>query len=634
MDDITRLENIEKQLKVIPQSPGVYVILDENNEVIYVGKAKVLANRVKSHFAKSTDFSKSRIIRERGVHIEVHEVATENEALLLEYNMIQEHQPILNTRYTDGKTYPYLEVTTGETWPRFVMTRERNNDESVYLGPFSDVGAVKRSLKYVLKLFPVADCQKEIHLGDAQGWAKTCIRRRTRQCMRPCEIEVDEKEYQEGVQQVIHFIEGKLPRIVTDVELKMKKASEDLEFERAAKYRDVMRSIQRTMQRQQVFLEDVKDGFVLVESSNSKEINFTLQKTEDNRVVRRDSHSVPLSDIKASHDASEDNQRIIDECLEFIRTILKLDDENTTSENVGELVVASVYSPQIISVLSIYDLSVRLPSTDLDEQLITMAKYHANRQLQRRLLVTKDKSLPSKRVEDLRIILGLELPPYIIDTFDVSTLMGTNNVASCVRFLNGKPLKKGYRRFKIQTVDHQDDFASMEEVVYRRYREVKDGVDPKGLPIPDLIIIDGGPEQLKRAESALRRNSLDIAVVGLAKREEEIYLPGVEIPLNEDNNRPGMLLVTAARDEAHRFAVTYQRKLRQKEGITSILDTIEGIGPKRKQKLMREYKTVASLAKESSETLSSKLGIPSKVASEVIAACRAFTTAMTDKRRR
>ena len=254
-----------------------------------------------------------------------------------------------------------------------------------------------------------------------------------------------------------------------------------------------------------------------------------------------------------------------------------------------------------------------------------MAKNHIKSHLQRRLLIKKDKELPTKRVEDLREMLGFDLPPLIIDTFDVSTLMGRNNVGSCIRFVNGKPLKKGYRKFKITSVDQQDDFASMYEIVFRRYKDVNDGFDKKGLPIPDLIVIDGGREQLNRGLLALGDNNLKIPIIGLAKREEEIYFSDIEEPMNEDNNRSGMLLLRACRDEAHRFAVTYQRSLRQKEGLVSILDEIDGIGPKRRKLLIRKYKTVNAIAKESSETLSENFGLSKKLSSKVIDACRKFT---------
>jgi len=224
----------------------------------------------------------------------------------------------------------------------------------------------------------------------------------------------------------------------------------------------------------------------------------------------------------------------------------------------------------------------------------------------------------------------MEFPPFIIDTFDVSTLLGTNTVASCVRFKNGKPLKKGYRRYKIRTVDGQDDFASMGEVVFRRYRDVEDGIDPKGLPIPDLIVIDGGSEQLKRAQQSLNSLNLDIMVVGLAKREEEIYLVGRDRPLAEKKSRPGLLLLMAGRDEAHRFAVTYQRLLRQKSGLSSMLDDIPGVGPKRKKLLLSKYHTISNIAKESSETLSSAIGVNQKLASQIILACRKFFTNQVD----
>ena len=617
MGDLDRLEYVDKQLKVLPNSPGVYVIFDEKEIPIYVGKASNLSNRVRSHFAKSTDFSKSRVIRERGYKIEVHVTSTENEALLLEYNMIQELQPSLNSQYTDGKTYPYLEVTTGEQWPRFLKTREKNNPNSIYLGPYSDVGSMQRSLRYVLKLFPVADCHKEIHLGDADDWAKTCIRRRTKQCMRPCELEIDHNEYRENVDQVINFMEGKLPDILDDVEKKMREASATEEFEKAAKYRDVMKSINRTMQKQSVFVDDVDNMYVVVQEENKFEIGLSLQKIIDGRIIRREVAVMP----KNSEGSFQDF------VIQYLIAMLNLNVTNNvkSEDKIKKIILVTDNFKEIKDVLITFDYDVVQKENDAEEQIIKMAKNHIKSHLQRRLLIKKDKELPTKRVEDLREMLGFDLPPLIIDTFDVSTLMGRNNVGSCVRFVNGKPLKKGYRKFKITSVDQQDDFASMYEIVFRRYKDVNDGFDKKGLPIPDLIVIDGGREQLNRGLLALGDNNLKIPIIGLAKREEEIYFSDIEEPMNEDNNRGGMLLLRACRDEAHRFAVTYQRSLRQKEGLVSILDEIDGIGPKRRKLLIRKYKTVNAIAKESSETLSENFGLSKKLSSKVIDACRKFT---------
>lgn len=624
MNDEERLAHIEKQLKVLPSKPGVYVIFGEDDKVIYVGKAKDLSNRVRTHFAPSTDFSKSRVIREKGVRIEAHQVTTENEAMLLEYNMIQEHQPPLNERWKDGKTYPRLEVTMGEQFPRFVFTRELDNPDSVYLGPYSDLRSAKRSLRYMLKFFPVADCHKEIHLGDADDWAKTCIRRRTKQCMAPCQFKIDENEYNDGVNQIVRFFSGEIPTIVEDVEQKMKESATNQEYEKAAKYRDTLKSIKRTMERQSVFLEDVQDCYVLVEEQNKTELCVTLQKIEDGRIVRRDSNVVTHEELSNGKE---------DFFISFLVTMLQMNDPNF-KPSIPRFVLEGNMPEDVRSSLTDFGFDVVQPTDSIDKQLVDMAKNHAKKHLQRRLLVQKDKRLPTQQVEDLREILGLDIPPFIIDTFDISTLMGTNTVASCVRFQNGKPLKKGYRRFKIQTVDQQDDFASMEEVVFRRYRDVKDGVDPKGLEVPDLIVIDGGQEQLKRAVSSLNDIGLSIPVIGLAKKLEEIYFPDVEEPINENNDRPGMLLIRACRDEAHRFAVSYQRNLRQKEGLKSILDDISGIGPKRRKILLKHYKTVKSIAKESSETLSEKTGISRELASQVIEACRSFTTRESDRFRR
>lgn len=622
MDDDKRLVSIEKQIRSIPTQNGVYVIYDKKNKIIYVGKAKNLRTRLRNHFAPSNDFSKSRVIREKGVRIEVHEVDSEKEALLLEFNMIQEHQPILNEKWKDGKTYPYIEVTTGEEFPRFIKTRERINKDSIYLGPFSDVGAVKRSLKYAFSLFPVADCAKEINLGDANTWAKTCIRRRTRRCFRPCEIEVDQKEYREDVDNVIQFIEGRTPEIIDSLSERMKDFSESMEYENAAKFRDIIRSVNRTIERQNVMIDGVDDCIVIAEARNKTELAVSIQKVDGGRIARQD--SAAISKIELGDNAWSDF------VISFFFNTFGSSSDDPKSNSPENIIIKVTHSKEIVPQLQALGYSVSIAASPIQTQLVEMTIRHAKKYLQRRFLLRKEKGLPTARVSDLQELLSMEFPPFIIDTFDVSTLLGTNTVASCVRFKNGKPLKKGYRRYKIRTVDGQDDFASMGEVVFRRYRDVEDGFDPKGLPIPDLIVIDGGSEQLKRAQQSLSSLNLDIKVLGLAKREEEIYLVNRDRPISETKSRPGLLLLMAGRDEAHRFAVTYQRLLRQKSGLASMLDSIPGVGPKRKKILLSKYRTISNIAKESSETLSNTIGINQKLASEIILACRKFTTNQVD----
>ncbi len=623
MDD--RLKHIQEQIKSIPKAPGVYVIYDDTDTIIYIGKAKNLVNRLRSHFSASNDFSKSRVIREKGVKIKVHVVESENEALLLEYSMIQEYQPYLNEHWRDDKTYPYLEVTTSEKFPRFIISREKADNGSLYLGPFSNVGSLKRSLKHVLQLFPVADCKKEIEIGAADSWAKTCIRRRTRQCMRPCELEVDVNEYNENINQVVKFLDGKLPEIADDIEQKMKIASNELRFEDAAKHRDMLKSIKRTLERQQVMIDGVEDCYVLSYASNKLETCVCLSKITDGRISRQETKIIENDEIKLS-----DNKNVwVDFVINFLITILQLHQEQR--DKITKFIVDIKQPKTIMKALNQFNFKAGIPVSEIDKQLIIMNKHHAKRSLQQKLLLSRDSEQPTARVEDLQHILQMEVPPIIIDTFDVSTLLGKNNVASCVRFKNGIPFKKAYRRFKIKSVDGQDDFASMEEAVYRRYHRVKDGVDAKNLPIPDLIVIDGGREQLKRAKISLDKIGIIIPVIGLAKREEEIYQIDEKNTIKNDMNRPGLLLIRAGRDEAHRFAVSYQRKLRQREGLSSVLDLIEGIGPKRKKAILSKYKTVVNIAKESSETLSSTIGISSKVSSDVIDACRKFVTQMDDR---
>lgn len=623
-----RLKSIELQIKTIPREPGVYVIYDKDDTIIYVGKAKDLVNRLRSHFSPSNDFSKSRVIREKGAKIKVHVVESENEALLLEYSMIQEYQPYLNEHWRDDKTYPYLEVTTGEEFPRFQVVREKLRENSVYLGPFSNVGSLKRSLKYVLELFPVADCKKEIHLGDADTWANTCIRRRTRQCMRPCEITVDNESYRDNVNQVINFLDGKIPEITKSLEKKMKQASKELRFEDAAKQRDILRSINRTLERQQVMMDGIENCYVLSYASNKLESCVCLTKILDGRITRQETKIIENDELKIS-----DNKALwSDFVLNFLINILQL--HKKEKPEIPRFIVDIRQPKTIMKSLEEFGYNALEAKSEIDRQLVVMNKHHAKRALQQKLLLNRDSEAPILRVEDLQKILQMDTPPMIIDTFDISTLLGKNNVASCVRFKNGVAFKKGYRRFKIKTVEGQDDFASMEEAVYRRYRKIKDGFDDKGFPAPDLIVIDGGAEQLKRAKKSLDAIGLDISVVGLAKREEEIYTVYEKEPIRTDKNRPGLLLIRAGRDEAHRFAVTYQRKLRQKEGLNSVLDLIDGIGSKRKMAILTKYKTVVNIAKESSETLSTQMGISKKLASELIDTSRKFVTNMDSRAHR
>ncbi len=619
----SRSNAIEQQLKSMPHSPGVYLIKDKYGEIIYVGKAKDLHKRLRSHFTPSNDFSKSQFIRQMGVEIEIIEVNNEAEAFLLEYNLIQEHQPRLNTHWKDGKSYPILEITAGETFPRVRMTRDEKRKDSLYLGPFPNVKSLKKSLKFGLRMFPVADCAQEIHLGDAETWAKTCMRRRTKTCMRPCEVEVDPEHYREELKNLVDFLEGRIPAIIQKVEMKMKQAAAELEFEKAAEFRDILAGLKRTLQRQHVVVE-MPDSFVIVTKETDDAFAFNLLKVVNERVVQQ----TPVFLLKEDIDPNEDNpfENFVQQGIMDILGMHRLNRE------VMRVVNATPF-PSLKDTLEAIGYRVVKPRSK-DKPLLLLAEKNLKDHIRRHLAIgqksDRAKALAySKRVLDLQQMLNLEHPPTIIDTFDISTLQGTNTVGSCVRFVNGKPYRKGYRRFKVKTVMGQDDFASMKEVVQRRYSENNGKIDKFGLELPNLIVIDGGSVQLSKAKEALSEVGLNyIPVIGLAKRLEEVYYDPDLPPLQFKKNRPGMLLIRNGRDEAHRFAVTYHRKRREKEGLKSILDEVPGIGEKRRKLLIQEYKTVSNIAKESSETLSEKLGIPRQIASEVIFACRRFNDAL------
>ncbi len=627
-----RLPRIEKLLKSMSTNPGVYMIKDEYGRIIYVGKAKNLRNRLRNHFTPSNDFAASRVIREKGKDIEVVEVSSEKEALLLEYNLIQEHKPSINSKWRDGKTYPFVEITTGEKFPRVIVTRETENKESVYLGPFSDVGAVRRSIKYILQTFPVANCDHEIHLGDAKTWAKTCIRRRTNQCLKPCEVPINPVDYREQINAVTNFLDGRLPEVQKEVENLMKESADVLEFERAAEYRDLLKSLNRTLEKQAVII-DSPDTFIVVIYKNETYFGVNVARVENNHLVQQNPVFISIEELESE---SSDGDIYLDFVLSTTLSIIGRDPKRYRFNRV----LNATNFDSMDGILN--EIGYRVVHRQANQkQVVVLLEQNLKQFIRRKVMLGKKSDFAmaktfSNQVLDLQKILTLDEPPVIIDTFDISTLMGTNNVGSSVRFVHGKPFKKGYRRFKVRTVEGQDDFASMYEVVYRRYSDWIDSLDKFGLTLPNLIVIDGGREQLKRAKTALDELGLSIPVIGLAKKLEEVYRPNLEEPIQFDKNRPGMLLVRAGRDEAHRFAVTYQRKRRMKDGLKTLLDEISGVGEKRKSILMKEYKSLSNIAKESSETLSQRFKIPQNVASEIILRSRQFIDAqeLREKRRR
>ena len=611
------------QLKILPKTGGVYIIKSKEQKPLYVGKAKNIHNRVRQHFSENNNYTKSRIIRERGYDIEIFETANEKEALLLEWNLIQEYSPPYNSTWKDGKTYPFLQITAGEKFPRIILTRRKKNKDSIYLGPYANVGSIRDSVKYALKLFPIANCRKEIQLGDSKTWAKTCIRRRTNRCFKPCEIEVDSKQYREQVDNVIRFLQGKHPELIIDIEKQMKKYAEALEFEKAAGRRDLLKSLKHSVAKQTVMVDSI-DTYVLVSSENQAEFAVNLMLVKNSRVIRQEAMAINKEEIF-----------LADDRVDFIVTmILQILGTEPTKGDVKRILNATPYVELNENLSKFGYKAVKL--TAKERKLMKLAEVNLNHYLQRRMLLQKSTATPDIRIEDLKQMIRLETPPILIDVFDVSTFLGDSTVASCIRINEGRLWKKGYRRFSVKTVQGQDDFASIEEVVYRRYKGSTDNRDSYNLPLPNLVVIDGGSEQVKRAAISLSNLELEIPTIGLAKREEMIYHVDGSQPEQFDIDRPGMLLLRMARDEAHRFAITYHRQKREATGLKSILDTISGIGIKRKELIFKKYMSVANIAKASAETMNEELKIPRLIASELIEKSRKFihTTESRNRRRK
>ena len=580
------------EINLAPNGPGVYLIFDKQEKIVYIGKSKALRNRLYTHFHPSTPVTKSRIIQQLAQKIQLIETETEAEALLLEFNLIQEHRPPLNSRQKDNKSFPYLKITTDERYPRVIIVREERSSNAIYLGPYANVKSLRRSLRFALKYFPVADCEVEIDSERGKKYARTCMRRKLGTCFAPCEKNVRKDVYNQNIERLIQFFSGEFEPLILGLENDMWNFAEKKEYENAAKLRDTIQALKKTMQRQNVFLPSPISATIIAETTASPQI-IVIMELKDGRVV----NSIELPISKRQNRKS---------WVPFI--LERLDNPS------GNIVITDPDSPlwrYLEKDLTERGIMLKSPENGTEQELYNYALRHAMRSRKRLAQIRLGREVIEQQQEDLKEIFGKNIRR--IHCFDVSTLQGRQNVAASVVFDNGIPLKKEYRRYKSIFQYQQDDYKIIEEAVYRRYSKEN---------IPDLLLIDGGLGQVNAAIQGLRKagkDSSSLIVVGLAKKEEKlIFADGTARKL--DLNRPGMLLLRRIRDEAHRFAITYHRKLRQKHNLKSILDEIRGIGPKRKRKILEIFPSIEYMKEKSvsPELLAEKVGIPLQLATKIL----------------
>jgi excinuclease ABC subunit C len=597
------MTELNDRLKQIPQSPGVYLFKDKTKKVIYVGKARVLRNRVRSYFQKGrVDDPKTRRLRTKIRDVETIIADSEIEALILEANLIKEYKPRYNVNLKDDKSFPYIRVTN-EQFPRIFPTRNIIKDGSKYFGPYTDVGSMRSLLKTIKRIFPIRSCNLNLTKENIEtAKFKVCLNYHIKKCNGPCEGFIHGEEYGEIVKNVIDFINGRDRIVLDELTQKMQKHAESLQFEKAARIRDQVQAIKDFQYRQKVITPDEIDRDLFVAHAEDNDACGVVFKVRQGRVVGR--QHFYFDGVEG-----ESLDRILSHLL--VRFYMHAD-----------FIPNEIYLPipledganieQWLSERSGIKIKLMFPQRGEKAKLLKMAYHNAKLLLEElKLQKMKDKDYIAHSVKALQRDLRLNKPPMRIEAFDISNIQGTDATASLVTFVNGQPHKNDYRRFKIRSKATPDDFAMMAEAIERRYtRQLKEKQ-----ALPDLIMVDGGKGQLSAALESLSKLKLDDQpIIALAKRLDEVFVPGVSGAQNIPKTSSGLRLLQKIRDEAHRFAIDYHRKLRGKRAVSSELDKISGIGDKRKKQLMQHFGSVKNLKTASLDDIKQVKGITEKVA--------------------
>ena len=574
--------------------PGVYLWKDAKGHIIYVGKAVNLRNRVKSYVCNDANRAvKVAAMISHAVDLETIVVANEMEALILENTLIKKHHPRYNIMLRDDKTYPYIKVTLQDDYPRVCMTRRVLRDGARYFGPFADAGAVHRVLKLMQRAFHIRTCRNL--KAD-----RPCLQYHMGHCDAPCVHYITKADYQELVRQAVDLLEGRNTPLIRDLQQKMEAASDELEFEKAAVYRDQIEAI-RVIQSQQNIVTQGGDMDVLGLASDAGQSCVQIYTIRSGRLMGRETFSLDHSDDESAADMTE---AVIDQYYTAQSFIPR------------DIVVAAVAEQEDcerrLSQLKGQQVNLIIPQRGSKKKLLAMAEENARVLLeQRRLQWQHDTDKTSGAVQALARVLDLPSLPERMECFDISHTQGIETVASMVVFENGQPARSEYRRFKLKTVQGKpDDFKSMAEIMERRYNE-------KDWPVPDLIVIDGGKGQLHAALPIIRQAGCEAPVISLAKRIEEVFVEGRSDSIILSHHTPELQLLQAIRDEAHRFAITYHRHLRGKRSLVSILDHIEGIGPARRKALWQHFKTIDDMKQAEIDELAAVPGMTRQTAENV-----------------
>ena len=615
---MTDSEKIKSILATLPDKPGCYLMKDADGTIIYVGKAINLKNRVRSYFQQSSDHTyKTRQMVRKIRDIEWIVVASELEALILEMNLIKEHRPFYNVRLKDDKRYPYIKVHWADPFPKLSVTRNMVNDGSRYFGPYTSVWAVHQTLDILRKIFPYLTCAREITGNDERA----CLYYDIKLCSAPCIGAVNQEEYRQMIDDLCRFLEGRTDPIMNRLKEAMTQASENLDYEKAAVYRDQIQAIDRVVERQKIISDERQDSDVIAMARSKGEACVQVFFIRSGKLIGREYFILEGTE-------AEENSEILEEFVkQFYSQAAYVPNKVMLPQEVEE---ARIIKEWLNTRRGGEKVQLTVPKRGQGKELIQMAAENARETLKSLEIRWKaDKDRQHQALGEIQAVLGMAEIPNRIECYDISNTQGTSSVGSMVVFEQGVPAKKNYRRFNIKTVNQPDDFASMREVLKRRlsrYVTEQQQKDPPGYKpdlafsiLPDLLIVDGGKGQLRQAIEILKEFGLqgEFTIAGLAKQEEELFLPGKSDSVRLDDHSQGFYLVQRIRDEAHRFAITAHRNQRGKIGLASRLDVIPGVGPARRKELINRFGSIDGILAASVEEISQIKGISKEMAQAI-----------------
>jgi len=596
-----KVQVLEERLKALPAKPGVYLMRDSRGEVLYVGKAVSLHNRLRSYFGSPSNLPpKTEAMMSQVSDFDFYVTDSEQEALILENNLIKKYHPHYNVLLKDDKSYPYLKIDLTDPWPRVYMTRRLERDGSRYLGPFASAHSLKRTLNLIKRLFPFRSCKKPIEGTDSRA----CLEYDIHRCIGPCTGKVSQQEYRQVIKQVILFLEGRQEEVVRRLRRNMEQASEKLEFEKAALLRDQLQAVEQVTQSQKVAGLGKGDQDIVALARAGDRAYVQVFFIRNGKLIGRDNFT-----LEGTQD--EDLEQIM---TSFIQQFY------ASASSVPRLILLQhpVLDKQLISdwlaSLRGGPVELRVPQRGKKRALVEMVAENARQGLEQ-LQIKESPEKLSAALTELQEVLQLPRLPQRIECYDISNIQGTLAVGSMVVFEKGRPKTAHYRRFRIKTVCGADDYAMLKEVLRRRFKRVTEGT---WAVLPDLVLIDGGRGQLNAALEAMgETGTSSVPVASLAKEQEEVFLPDSPLPIQLPRSSPALHLLQRLRDEAHRFAINYYQRLHRGRSLGSVLDEVPGIGPRRKRALLRKFGSLVAIKEASAEELAALPGMSRRLAERI-----------------